>query len=337
MRISLGTIFLQGISKMNFALKFSIIIIVTGLTAGCASVPQNLEKPALSSSVKIEHWETALGSGVYYVQTKGLPMVDIEVVFDAGSARDGQQFGLSFLTSAMLDTGAGNWDADSIAKRFESVGAQFGTAISRDNASVSLRTLTREDLFNKAIETMQVILTEPKFDSADFQREKSRTLAALKHREESPGELASIAFYEALYGKHPYAHPPSGFIHSVAEFSADDLRAFYRQFYVAANAMIVIVGDLSRQQAEQLANKLLSGLPKGQKPETLPPVTMPVKGKYQHIEFPSRQTHVLSGLPGTRGPELPCDPRRPSAWVVRFRSRGVAAGWSRSGRARLQR
>ena len=135
---------------------------------------------------------------------------------------------------------------------------------------------------------------------ADFQREKSRTLAALKHREESPGELASIAFYEALYGKHPYAHPSSGFIHSVADFSADDLHAFYRQFYVAANAMIVIVGDLSRQQAEQLANKLLSGLPKGQKPETLPPVAMPVKGKYQHIEFPSRQTHVLSGLPGTR-------------------------------------
>jgi zinc protease len=251
------------------------------------------------AAAKIEHWQTPQGSRVYYVHTEGLPMADIQVAFDAGSARDGNQFGLSALTSALLDTGAGQWNADEIAQRFESVGAQFGSSISIDMASVSLRTLTDKPLFDKALETMQVILTSPNFNEADFQREKNRTLAGLKQQEESPAELASIAYYKALYGDHPYGHPSSGEIVTMSGFEVADLRSFYRKYYVAANAIVVIVGDLSRQQAEQTAETLVSGLPVGQKPDSVPEVVMPVKAGKQHIEFPSTQTHVLVGMPGT--------------------------------------
>jgi zinc protease len=78
---------------------------------------------ASQANVNIQHWQTEQGTRVYFVQTPSLPMVDIRVVFDAGSARDDAQFGVAALTSAMLDTGAGDWNADEIANRFESVGA----------------------------------------------------------------------------------------------------------------------------------------------------------------------------------------------------------------------
>ena len=252
-----------------------------------------------NAAAKIDHWQTPQGSRVYYVRTEGLPMVDIQVVFDAGSARDGQQFGLASLTAGLLDTGAGKWNADDIAQRFESVGAKFGAGSAIDMATVSLRTLTEKPLFDKALETMQVILSKPAFNEADFKREKNRTLAGLKQQEESPGELGSIAFYNTLYGKHPYAHPDSGVIKTVAAIKSADLRRFYQQYYVAANAIVVIVGDLSKQQAEQTAEKLVAGLPVGKKPEPLPDVAMPATATQQHIEFPSTQTHVLVGLPGT--------------------------------------
>jgi len=85
----------------------------------------------------------------------------------------------------------------------------------------------------------------------------------------------------------------------VAALKSIDLRHFYQQYYVAANAMVVIVGDLSKEQAELAAEKLLSGLPAGKKPEPLPEVTMPLTASVQHTQFPSTQTHVLVGLPGT--------------------------------------
>lgn len=251
------------------------------------------------SAAKIEHWQTPQGSRVYFVHTEGLPMVDIQVSFDAGSARDGQQFGVSALTSALLDTGAGKWGADEIAQRFESVGAQFGTGITSDIAKVTLRSLTDKALFDKALETMETILSKPSFKEGDFKREQNRTLAGIKQSEESPGDVASIAFSNTLYGEHPYAHPDVGVMKTVAALKVADLRQFYKKYYVAANAVVVIVGALDKTQAEQTAQKLLSGLPVGQKPEALPEVAMPVKASQQHIEFPSAQTHVLVGLPGT--------------------------------------
>jgi len=251
------------------------------------------------ATAKIEHRQTPQGSRVFYVQADALLMADIQVVFDAGSARDGQQFGLSALTSALLDTGAGQWNADQIALRFESVGANFSTSVSNDNASLSLRTLTEPALFDKALETMHVILTNPKFNKADFLREQNRTLAGIKQREESPAEVASEAFSNKLYGTHPYAHPDSGILGTVSKIKASDLVQFYKKYYVSSNAMVVIVGNLSKQQAEQTAEKLLAGLPVGQKPEAIPDVTLPAQANSQHIEFPSTQTHVLVGLPGT--------------------------------------
>ncbi|MDD1622310.1 MAG: insulinase family protein, partial [Methylococcaceae bacterium] len=154
-------------------------------------------------------------------------------------------------------------------------------------------------LFDKALATFQTILTHPAFNEADFQREKNRTLAALKHREESPGALASIAFNKALYHDHPYAHPEEGVVQTVAGFEANDLKEFYKKYYVSANAIIVIVGDLSRSQAEQLAQSLMDGLPVGDKPAEIPPVVMPTQSSTQHIDFPSSQTHVMAGMPGT--------------------------------------
>lgn len=266
-------------------LFFSFMLLMLSQTAG--------------ATAKIEHWQTPQGSRVYYVRTEGLPMVDVQVLFDAGSARDGDKFGLAALTAGMLDTGAGEWDADQIADRFESVGANFGAGSSMDNASVSLRTLTDQPLFEKALATMQTILSQPRFAAADFEREKSRTLAGLKQEEESPAALAKIAFYQALYGKHPYAHPDSGTLQTVAALSRDDAMQFYKTYYVAANAVIVIVGDLDKTQAEQTAETLVKNLPVGAKPAALPDVAMPDKSGAQHIEFPSTQTHVLVGLPGT--------------------------------------
>ncbi len=251
------------------------------------------------AAAKIDNWQTPQGSRVFYVRTEGLPMADIAIIFDAGSARDGQQFGVAALTAGVLDTGAGKWNADDIAQRFESVGAVFGASTSADMATLTLRTLTDKALFDKSLETVQTILTQPRFNEADFKREKNRTLAGLKQQQELPAAVAGIAFSKALYGTHPYAHQDAGDIKTVTALKVADLRNFYKNYYVAANATVVIVGDLSKEQAEQTAITLLKDLPIGKKPEAIPDVAALTKSSQQHIEFPSTQTHVLVGLTGT--------------------------------------
>ena len=249
---------------------------------------------------KIETWATTNGARVYFVPTEGLPLVDIRVVFDAGSARDGAQFGLAMLTSGLLDTGAGQWNADAIAQRLEGVGAHLGTGVSRDTAWVTLRSLTAPKLLEPALETLREILQHPNFSPTDFEREKKNLLVGLKQREESPADLAGIAFFQTLYGNHPYAHPKEGNIDTVEKLTREDLQKFFQHYYVAKNALIVIVGEVGKPQAESIANGLLSGLPTGESAPALPAVDQPTASKTERKFFPSAQTHVYSGLPGMK-------------------------------------
>ncbi len=249
---------------------------------------------------KIQTWPMPNGGRVYYVPTEGLPLLDIRVVFDAGSARDGAQFGLATLTSALLDTGAGQWNADAIAQRLEGVGARLGTGASRDTAWLSLRSLTTPKLLDPALATLHEIIQHPSFNEADFQREKNNLLVGLKQREESPADLAGIAFFQTLYGDHPYAHPKEGNIDTVEKLTREDLQKFYQRYYVAKNAWVVIVGELDKAQAESIANGLLAGLPQGEAAPPLPAVSLPTASKTERKFFPSAQTHVYSGVPGMK-------------------------------------
>jgi zinc protease len=255
---------------------------------------------SLQAAPKIQQWTTPQGAQVYYVPTEGLPLVDVRVTFDAGSARDGAQFGLAAMTAGLLDTGAGSWDADTIAKRLEGVGAHLGTGVSRDSSWLSLRSLTQPKLLNVALETAREILVKPSFNPVDFEREKKNLLLGLKQREESPGDLAGIAFFKALYGEHPYGHPKEGDIDTVEKLAREDLQRFYQQYYVPQNAQIVIVGEVDRPQAESMAQALLEGMHAGQAPAALPPVAPLAAANTLRKAFPSAQTHVYSGIPGIR-------------------------------------
>lgn len=250
-----------------------------------------------TATVKIQHWVSSQGVPIYYAQAPGLPMVDVKVVFDAGSSRDGDQYGLAAMTSSLLDRGAGNWNADQISQRLEGVGAILSSGISSDMASLSFRSLTDPEILNTVVETASTILSKPSFTSKDFKREKKRTLAGLKHELEQPGSIAQKLYYAGMYRNHPYAHPSSGTLKSITALNRDDLVRFHRQFYVASNALVVIVGDVSREQSESIANKLVGGLNQGKKPAPIKNVSEPQNGETIRKLFPSQQTHVYVGMP----------------------------------------
>lgn len=272
---------------------------VKGIIRYCALL-LGLSSSAVLAGPNIQHWTTDQGTRVYYVQTEGLPLVDVRVVFDAGSARDGEQYGAAHLASTLLDTGAAEWNADAIAQRLEGVGAQLGTDVSHDSAWLSLRSLTEPRLLGTALETTRAILTQPRFAEEDFAREKQRLLMALHRREESPDEIANMTFYQALYGEHPYAHPTEGTIEKVEKLTREDVVEFYERYYVAENAIAVIVGDVSRRQAASMVASLLGDLPVGSRAPSLPPVPEPSASETIRRAFPSAQTHILSGMPALR-------------------------------------
>lgn len=246
---------------------------------------------------KIETWTTDTGLKVLFVESAELPMVDLALTFNAGSARDADLSGLSVLTHGLLDKGTGDMDADAIASKFEDVGAQFSASVDLDRSSVTLRSLSDEGLFTDALNTFINVVSKPSFPKRDFDREQKRLLISLEDQEQRPGEIVSRAFYASLYAEHPYAKPTHGNKESVAKIKLKDLQRFHQTHFTVNNAILAIVGDLRRERAEAVANKISQSLPSGNKLSKISSVPAG-KASTEHIEFPSQQAHVRIGQIG---------------------------------------
>ncbi|MBL1278441.1 MAG: insulinase family protein [Ectothiorhodospiraceae bacterium] len=253
-----------------------------------------------NANPNIEHWSTKNGTRVYFVPAPELPIVDLRIIFNAGAARDGNSPSVALMTNGLLAEGAGGLSADQLAEQFESIGARFGNSAQRDMAVLSLRTLSEKKVFDAAVKTLTTILTQPDFPEKAFERERSRLLTGLQRRKQSPGVQADEAFYNAVYTNHPYRNQPTGTEQGINQLSTDKLQAFYEKYYVGKNAVLAIVGDLSRADAEVLAEDLMGKLAEGKPADNLPTVNALSESNEIRINHPSAQTHILMGQPGMK-------------------------------------
>jgi zinc protease len=254
----------------------------------------------VQASPEIQSWTTQQGVKVLFVENRMLPMVDVRIVFDAAGSRDGALPGLAMLTNGLLAEGAAGKDAQQLAESFESVGAQFGNDSLRDMAYVGVRTLTDEQYMNTAINTLADVLVRPDFPRDAFDRELARMKVALEARKQSPSDIAEEAFFRAVYAEHPYAQPVGGTEESLENITLQDVQAFYGRYYVAGNAITVIVGAVDRTTAEKMVDTIFDGLPAGSKPDPLPPVPDLAEAETVKIDFPSKQSHIIVGQPGMK-------------------------------------
>lgn len=248
----------------------------------------------------IQQWETSNGARVYFVAAPELPMIDVRVVFDAGGAREGEKWGLAALTNAVLTEGAGGQTAEQISEQFEDVGAELGYGSLIDMAYVSVRSLTDPASLTPALTALSTVITQPDFPQEAFDREKNRALIGLEHRKQSPSAVAEEAFYQAVYGDHPYGHPGNGTKETVSKLSREDLQRFYQEWYTAKNAVVAIVGDVNAEQARQIAETVVGKLPTGQKAAPLPEVLPLEDARQIRIPHPSTQTTIFVGQPGMK-------------------------------------
>jgi len=246
---------------------------------------------------QVQSWHTANGAKVMFVAAPDLPMLDVRVVFDAGSARDEAHPGLAVFTNAVLDQGAGDWSADQIAARLENRGVNMGNGALRDMAWYSMRSLTEPKALGVGLETLAAVLARPRFAEADVARIREQLQIALRQDLQSPGSVASRQFFRSLYAGHPYGHDPGGEPGSLAPITRAQLRDFHRRYYVARNAVVAIVGAVDRQRAAAIAEQLTAGLPTGEHAAPVPPPPPP-QARLERLAFPSTQTHIYLGEPG---------------------------------------
>lgn len=272
-------------------MKILLTLLSLGL-ATCATVN------AATKPLHIERWKTSQGTPVVFYQAMEIPMLDISLAFRAGTAYDGPRFGISTLTTRLMNQGNGGLNATMIANRLEDTGAQYNNENNRDMVLLHLRTLTNPKLLKQAVDTFSLMAARPDFPEKAFEREKNQQRMAIRHALESPEDVANQTFFQALYQNHPYAHPVNGELKTLDAITVEDVRRFHKTFFVSQNAMIVLVGALDTSQAEQLAEQLSKNLPTGKAAPRIKKTKALSEAMDIKIPFPSSQTVLRLGQLG---------------------------------------
>ena len=238
-----------------------------------------------------------------FVESQNLPIVDIQLTFNAGSARDEEVatglHGIANMAAQLMDEGTEKYTANEIARAFERVGAQLSVKAYRDMFIVKLRVLSHPKKLEPALGMLMEMLNHATFKKSSINLILSNTQVGQKQIQENPSRMMNVQFYRALYGKHPYAEPISGTQRSISKITPLQLKQFSNQFLVAQNMNIAITGQLSAKEALKLSERIAGNLKQGEKAQALPEPIDKSTFDIRHIASDSSQAHVMMGHLGT--------------------------------------
>ncbi|WP_347452731.1 pitrilysin family protein [Acinetobacter sp. ANC 7454] len=234
-----------------------------------------------------------------FVESKDLPMVDIQLTFNAGSARDEEiqkgLFGLSSMAAKLIREGTDRYTAQEVADVFDQTGAHFSAQAYRDMFIVRLRVLSDPDKLEPALAMMLEILKHASFQKQSISLTVSNTNVGQKQLQENPSRLRDIRFYRTVYGTHPYAYPVTGTIGGTRSVTPEHLKKFRDQFLVAQNMNIAITGNLTSKEAQKLSERIAGILKQGSSAQRLPYAELKNDIEVVHIPYKSSQAHVIFG------------------------------------------
>jgi zinc protease len=246
---------------------------------------------------KIQHWQAPSGAQVYFVEDHDLPMLDVAVNFPAGSAFDEpSKLGVALLANGLLDAGVNGFSEDEIGRKLADIGARKSNQIDADRSNVSIRTLSNPAQRTIALDIFARMLQHPLYPEGIIAREKARLIASLKEAETKPEALANKAFGKAVFGNHPYGWTME--VAHIEKIQRADIESYYLRHYAANTAVVAIMGDLTRTEAEAIAQQLTVNLPAGGSTTQIPPVLALKTATEQRLEHPATQSHILIGAPG---------------------------------------
>ena len=216
--------------------------------------------------------EETADRGLVTLHEAGSPFIAFNIWVRAGSQNDPEgKEGLAALTAGLLANGATTRHSyEEILEALYPMATGYGS--STDKEMTVFRGVVHEDNLEEYYGLFRAAILEPAFSPEDFERVKARTLNFLERgrRYGRDEELTKELLFAEAYRGTPYEHPEEGYVESVRSITLDDVKAFYRKFYVANNIVVGVGGGFEEGFAQQVRADF-DELPEGTVEHPAPP------------------------------------------------------------------
>lgn len=248
-------------------------------------------EPAPAPEFKLgdyQEFDLENGLKVIIVENHKLPVVSYQLFVDRGPTVESEKAGVSSITGQMLKTGTKSMSKAEIDEKLDFLAATLQTNSSGFYAS-SLKKHSSE-----LLEIATDILYNPSFPEEEFERIIQTTKSGLAFQKSDPNSISSNVGNAVLYGKeHAYGEFTTE--ESVDAITLQDVRDFYENYYFPNRTYLIIVGDISADEAKAQAEEYFSAWqPKpGFEPMTPDNVSRPAGNS---VSFVNRDGAVQSVL-----------------------------------------
>lgn len=268
-------------------LSFAFLLLVA-LPAHAAKDGPNFKVDRITSDTGIEAW---------LVEDHTLPLVTMKFAFAGGLIHDPEdKAGLAKLASVLLDEGAGDIKSQEFQAQLANNAIYMGFAPARDAFMGSLRTTSaHKDL---AFDLLALALTQPRFDDEAIARMKDALSAEIKTNKGDPAWLSARTFNGMVFEGHYYGQPGGGTLSSIARITRRDLVDFVKSQFAQNLLSIVIVGDMTKEEAHAMIAKVFAPLPAQAVRPQGQPATPVHEGKTILLPVDAPQTYIAIAQPG---------------------------------------
>ena len=256
--------------------------------------------PSLLSAAEISPTKSVMPNGmtVLVLEQHFLPIVEIHALIRTGSAQDPpDKAGLANLVASLLDEGTTTRSSKQLAEQIDFVGGSLEVKSSEDFTTAAARVLKKDaDL---GFTLLADILQRPAFHKQEFERIRTQIAGEIASDNDDPGHVAMKAFNQLVFHGHPYRWPLQGTEESLAKISLADVTSFYAREYVPGQVILTIVGDITMDQVNNLAQTHFGSWKKALPPARNARKPAPIEKKtVQLIEKDLTQSSIVLGHGG---------------------------------------
>lgn len=213
-----------------------------------------------------QSFDLANGMKVVVIEDHRAPVVTHMVWYRVGAADEPAGFsGVAHFLEHLMFKGTEKNPAGAFSKKVAAIGGQENAFTSQDYTAYYQRA-ARENLpmlmAFEADRMRGLILTDEVV--------KPERDVVLEERRSRTDNEPSARLYEelsaALFRNHPFRKPIIGWRHEIEQLSRDNALAFYKRFYTPENAILVVAGDVKRDEVKSLAEASYGKLPRRAEP-----------------------------------------------------------------------
>jgi len=161
--------------------------------------------------------------------------------------------GISHFTEHVMFKGTETMTAFDIAGAFEGYGAMINAFTSKEATCYYFKCVDK--YLDPCFELLSEIFFKSTYDDGELDKERNVIVEELNMVEDAPDEICSDLLASAAYGNSGLGQTILGPKENILKFKGDDVRAYVKNRYTPDNTAIVLVGNVSEEQADVLVRK----------------------------------------------------------------------------------